>query len=95
MGRIQEFLRDAVAGLGDWWAGVRVPVLAFLAFTLGLLELVDPYALSYVLPDRWAGLAPLALGAAIFLLRKAVPAKPEVEEVEPDYETGEDKADGP
>lgn len=66
--RLREFLSEA----GAKWAEVRVHVLAFLAFILGLLELVDPYALSYILPDRWAALVPMALGASIFLLRKVV-----------------------
>lgn len=78
---IREKLREFLSEAGQKWSEIRVHVLAFLAFVLGLLELVDPYALSYVLPDRWAALVPMALGAAIFLLRKVVPpSEPKDEE---------------
>lgn len=81
MDAIREKLREFVAETGAKWERVRVHVLAFLAFLLGLLELVDPYALSYILPERWASLVPMALGVSIFLLRKVVtPPEPKDEE---------------
>ncbi len=70
MERIQEALRNGLAAAWAWYLGYRAHILAFLAFMLGLLELVDPYALSYILPDRWAAIAPMLLGAAVYLLRK-------------------------
>jgi len=70
---IREKVREFLAEAGAKWAAVRMQVLAFLAFILGLLELLDPYALSYILPDRWSAILPMAIGLAIFLLRKVVP----------------------
>lgn len=77
---IREKLREVIAESGVKWAEARVRILAFLTFLLGVLELVDPYALSYVLPERWSAMVPLGLGVAILILRKVVPPEEKDEE---------------
>jgi hypothetical protein len=82
MERIKQTFRDGAAAVWQWYLGYRAHILAFLALMLGLLELVDPYALAYVLPERWAAIAPMALGFAVFLLRKLVTNDPPAEPLE-------------
>lgn len=57
---------------------VRLHLLAFGLFALGLLEAVDPYALQQLLPERWAAVVPFAFGGILWMLRKAVSHPPVV-----------------
>lgn len=69
MNRIREFFADYWAGLPERLAFYRAHLLAFATAALGLLEVLDPYALSSFLPERYSGLLLIGVSVSIFLLR--------------------------
>lgn len=49
---------------------VRLHLIAFAAFVVGILETVDPYSIMSLIPDRWQGAGYLIIGVLIWLFRK-------------------------
>jgi hypothetical protein len=49
---------------------LRLHLIAFAAFVVGGLELVDPWSIMSFVPDRWQGLGYLIFGGLVWLLRK-------------------------
>lgn len=48
----------------------RLHVYAFAVFALGLVDVLDPYALQSIVPERFQGYVFVGLGVVAFLLRK-------------------------
>lgn len=61
---------DYITGATQRFEGYRTHLFAFLLFVLGLLEVVDPYALSAVVPPQYQGWLFLGFGVITFLLRQ-------------------------
>lgn len=69
-----DWLRNAwtnyITGATERFEGYRTHLFAFLTFLLGLLEVVDPYALNAVLPPQYHGYVFIGLAVITFLLRQ-------------------------
>lgn len=79
MTRLREILEAYWECLPERLAFYRAHLLAFAAFALGLLEVVDPYALQYFLPERYSGYLFIGVSVAIFLLRSLLAGRHEPE----------------
>lgn len=90
--RFREILSDYWDGLPERLAYYRAHALAAAAGLLGLLEIVNPYALSGILPERYTGLLLIGVSVAVFLLRSllASQAEPEPMSTEDTREAAED-----
>jgi hypothetical protein len=69
-----DWLRNAwtnyITGATERFEGYRTHLFAFLTFLLGLLEVVDPYALAGILPYQYHGYVFIGFGVLTFLLRQ-------------------------
>lgn len=70
MGWVRERMQEGWQWASDRLALYRAHLLAFAGLLLGFLEVLDPWALSAVLPDRWVGVSMIGLAVGIWLLRK-------------------------
>lgn len=75
VGRFEWYPEAFIADLRTNWKGrvrrFRIHMFAFALFLLGLVDLINPYALQMLLPDRWSALAFIVPGVVAWLLRKA------------------------
>lgn len=73
---------SAVADIRYNWKSkvrrARLHLVAFALFALGIFEAVNPYALSSLLPERWAAVVPIAFGVIVWMLRKVADNPPVV-----------------
>lgn len=69
-----DWLRTAwtnyITGATERFEGYRTHLFAFFLFVLGLLEVVDPYALSAIIPAQYQGWVFVGFGVITFLLRQ-------------------------
>lgn len=70
MEKLRQLWVDYLAGASGRFEGYRTHLLAFLTFLLGVLDVVDPYALSSIIPFQYQGYLFIGYSVLQFLLRQ-------------------------
>lgn len=79
-------IKETAASLIEWargvWEDFKLHLLAFAVFLLGLLEVLDPWALAQIMPERYNGVVLIGISVAVFLLKRIIESQKAPEPLE-------------
>lgn len=70
MDKLRQIWADYWTGASGRFEGYRTHLLALLTFLLGILDVVDPYAVASVIPFQYQGYLFIAYSVLQFILRQ-------------------------